>query len=149
MVRLGNLVCHLSRIYFLHAWVESLFLSYHTVVVCLCAHSQHHVTDLSDRFRLKNKNARIHSPFFINLVAEPMEPIHAELLRLAKCKPSATRYETSLHGPLQPCQVQVFEHDRRLNHREAWRHLPQQFGGSRLDYGDCVSAGWLCSSPIT
>ena len=28
------------------------------------------------------------------------------------------------------------QHDRRLNHREAGRHLPQQFGGSRLDYGD-------------
>ena len=28
------------------------------------------------------------------------------------------------------------QHDRRLNHREAERHLPQQFGGSRLDYGD-------------
>ena len=26
--------------------------------------------------------------------------------------------------------------DRRLNHRAAGRHLPQQFGGSRLDYGD-------------
>ena len=30
----------------------------------------------------------------------------------------------------------VPQHDRRLNHREAGRHLPQQFGGSRLDYGD-------------
>ena len=28
------------------------------------------------------------------------------------------------------------QHDRRLNHREAGRHLPQQFGGSRLDFGD-------------
>ena len=34
------------------------------------------------------------------------------------------------------CQVQVPQHDRRLNHREAGRHLPQHFGGSRLDYGD-------------
>ena len=30
----------------------------------------------------------------------------------------------------------VPQHDRRLNHREAGRHLSQQFGGSRLDYGD-------------
>ena len=30
----------------------------------------------------------------------------------------------------------VPQHDRRLNHREAGRHLPQEFGGSRLDYGD-------------
>ena len=65
-----------------------------------------------------------------------MEPIHAELLRLAteleavrgQVQQIPTRYETSLHRPLQ--------HDRRLNHREAGRHLPQQFGGSRLDYGD-------------
>ena len=28
------------------------------------------------------------------------------------------------------------QHDRRLNHREAGRHLPEQFGGSRLDHGD-------------
>ena len=28
------------------------------------------------------------------------------------------------------------QHDQRLNHREAGRHSPQQFGGSRLDYGD-------------
>ena len=28
------------------------------------------------------------------------------------------------------------QHDRRLNHSEAGRHTPQQFGGSRLDYGD-------------
>ena len=28
----------------------SLFLSHHIVVVCLCAHSQHHVTDSSDPF---------------------------------------------------------------------------------------------------
>ena len=31
------------------------------------------------------------------------------------------------------------QHDRRLNHSEAGRHLPQQFGGSRLDYGDFVA----------
>ena len=28
------------------------------------------------------------------------------------------------------------QHDGRLNHRRAGRHLPQQFGGSRLDYDD-------------
>ena len=28
------------------------------------------------------------------------------------------------------------QHDQRLNHRDAGRHLPQQFGGSRLGYGD-------------
>ena len=29
------------------------------------------------------KTVRTHSSYFTNLVAEPMEPIHAELLRLA------------------------------------------------------------------
>ena len=29
-----------------------------------------------------------------------------------------------------------FQHDRRLNYWEAGRQLPQQLGGSRLDYGD-------------
>ena len=73
-----------------------------------------------------------------------MEPIHAELLRLA----------TELEAVR--CQVQTecnalrdlfarttaalsssgSQHDRRLNTREAGRRLPQQFGGSRLDYGD-------------
>ena len=37
----------------------------------------------------------------------------------------------------------VPQHDRRLNNREAGRHLPQQFGGSR------VSDGGLCGSPNT
>ena len=42
-----------------------------------------------------------------------------------------------------PCCTRSFgdamsgsQSDKRLNHREAERHLPQQFGGSRLDYGD-------------
>ena len=35
---------------------------------------------------LKNKTARIHSPYFVNLVAEPMEPIYAGLLRLEAVK---------------------------------------------------------------
>ena len=73
-----------------------------------------------------------------------MEPIHAELLRLAteleavKCQVQTecnalrdffARTTTALSSS-------VPHHDRRLNHREAGRHLPQQFGGSRLDYGD-------------
>ena len=41
----------------------SFFLSYHTVVVCLCAHSQHHVTDSSDRFMAQEQNS-VH-PFII------------------------------------------------------------------------------------
>ena len=69
-----------------------------------------------------------------------MEPIHAELLRLAteleavkgqvqtECNLFArTTTALSCSGP---------QHDQRLDHREAGRHLPHQFGGSRLDYGD-------------
>ena len=55
-----------------------------------------------------------------------MEPIHAELLRLAT-ELEAVKSQVSSSGS---------QHDGRLNHREAGRHLPQQFGGSRLDYGD-------------
>ena len=73
-----------------------------------------------------------------------MEAVHAELVRLA------TELE-AVKGQVQTeCNVlrDLFaqtttamsssgpQHDRRLNHREAGRHLPQQFGGSRLDYGD-------------
>ena len=73
-----------------------------------------------------------------------MEPIHAELLRLA------TELE-AVRGQVQTeCNAlrDLFarttaalsssgsQHDRRLNHREAGKHLPQQFGGSRLDHGD-------------
>ena len=73
-----------------------------------------------------------------------MEPIHAELLRLA------TELEAVKSQVLTECNAlrDLFartttalsssgsQHDRRLNHREAGRHLPQQFGGSRLVYGD-------------
>ena len=73
-----------------------------------------------------------------------MEAVHAELVRLAteleavkgqvqtECNAlrdlfARTNTVMSSSGP---------QHYRRLNHREAGRHLPQQFGGSRLDYGD-------------
>ena len=73
-----------------------------------------------------------------------MEAVHAELVRLA------TELE-AVKGQVQTeCNAlrdlfartsiamssSVPQHDRRLNHSEAGRHLPQQFGGSRLDYGD-------------
>ena len=72
-----------------------------------------------------------------------MEPIHAQL-RLA------TELEAVQGQVLTECNAlrDLFartttamsssgsQHDRRLNHREAGRHLPQQFGGSRLDFGD-------------
>ena len=36
------------------------FLSYHTVVVCLCAHPQHRVTDSSDRFTVQGTKQCVH-----------------------------------------------------------------------------------------
>ena len=73
-----------------------------------------------------------------------MEPIHAELLRLAReleavkgqvqteCNALRDLFaRTSTAMPSSGSQ-----HDWRLNHGEAGRHLPQQFVGSRLDYGD-------------
>ena len=73
-----------------------------------------------------------------------MQAVHAELVRLAtelevvkgqvqtECNAlrdlfARTTTAMSSSGP---------QHDRRLNHREAGRHLAQQLGGSRLDYGD-------------
>ena len=71
-----------------------------------------------------------------------MEPIHAEFVRLA------TELE-AVRGQVQTecnalrdlfarttAAMSGSQHDRRLNHREAERHLSQQFGGSRLDCGD-------------
>ena len=95
---------------------------------------------------LKNKAARIHSPFFIDLVAELMEPIHAEFLRLAteleavKCQvqTACNALRDLFARTTTALSSSGSQHDRRLNHREAGRHLPQQFGGSRLDYGDFV-----------
>ena len=101
------------------------------------------------RVMAQEQNSAHSSPYFINLVAEPMEPIQAELLRLA------TELE-AVKGQVQTeCNAlrdlfawtaiamssSVPQHDRRLNHREAGRHLPQQCGGSRLDYGD-FAVGW-------
>ena len=77
------------------------------------------------------KTIRTHSSYFITLVAEPMEPIHAERLRLAteleavkgqvqtECNAlrdlfARTTTAMSSSGP---------QHDRRVNHREAGRHL--------------------------
>ena len=93
-------------------------------------------------FMAQVKTTSIHSPYFINLVAEPMEPIHAELLRLAN------QLEAVRGQVLTECNAlrDIFartttamsgsQHDQRLNHKEAGRHVSEQFGGSRLYYGD-------------
>ena len=81
---------------------------------------------------------------FHQLGSGPVEQIHSELVRLAteleavkgqvqtECNASRdlfARTTTALSSSGS-------QHDRILNHREAGRHLPQQFGGSRLDDGD-------------
>ena len=72
--------------------------------------------DSSDRFMAQVKTVRTHSSHFINLAAEPMEPIHAEVLRLA----------TELEAVKSPVQTEC----------NALRDLFARTGGSRLDYGD-------------
>ena len=71
-----------------------------------------------------------------------MEQVNAELVRLA------TELESVKGQVLTECNAlrDLFarttatmagsQHDRHLNHKEAERHLAQQFGGSRVDYGD-------------
>ena len=47
--------------------LSSHFLSHHTVVDCLCAHSQHHVTDSSDRIMAQEqRRAPIHCKEYIS-----------------------------------------------------------------------------------
>ena len=73
-----------------------------------------------------------------------MEPIHAELLRLAaELEAVKGQVQTECNALRDLCARTTTamsssgsQHDRRLNHREAGRQLPQPFGGSRLDHGD-------------
>ena len=73
-----------------------------------------------------------------------MEAIHAELVRLAaELETVKGQVQTECNAlrdlfarTTTAMSSSVLQHDRRLNHREAGRHLPQLFGGSRLDYGD-------------
>ena len=70
-----------------------------------------------------------------------MEPNHAELLRLST-ELEAVKFQVQTEcNALRDLTTTAMsssgsQHDGRLNHREAGRHLPQQFGGSRLDCGD-------------
>ena len=69
-----------------------------------------------------------------------MEPIHAELLSLATELEAVKGQVQTECNALRDLFARTTtamsssgsQHDRRLNHREAGRHLPQQFGGSRL-----------------
>ena len=73
-----------------------------------------------------------------------MEAVHAELVRLATVLEAVTGQVQTKCNALRDLFARTTtamsgsgpQHDRRLNHKEAGRHLPQQFGGSRLDYGD-------------
>ena len=73
-----------------------------------------------------------------------MEAIHAELLRLAtELEAVKGQVQTECNAlrdifarTIPALSSSGSQHDRRLNQREAGRHLPQQFGGSRLDYGN-------------
>ena len=73
-----------------------------------------------------------------------MEPIHAELLRLATELEAARGQVQTECNALRDLFARTTtamsssgsQHVQRLNHKEAGRHLPQQFGGGRLDHGD-------------
>ena len=75
-----------------------------------------------------------------------MEPIHAELPHLAtELKAVRGQVQTECNAlrdlfarTTTALSSSVPQHDWRLNHREAGRLLPQQFGGSRFDHGDFV-----------
>ena len=70
------------------------------------------------------------------------EQVHAELFRLAT-EVELVRGQTQTEcNALRDSFARTTaamgssQHDRRLNHKEADRNLPQQFGGNRVDYGD-------------
>ena len=68
-----------------------------------------------------------------------MEAVHVELVRLAtelEVQTECTALRDLFARTTTAMSGSGSQHDRRLNHREAGRHLPQQFGWSRLDYGD-------------
>ena len=75
-----------------------------------------------------------------------MEQIHAELVRLAT-ELQAVRGQVqteecnALRDLFARAAAASSQENRRLNHREAERHLPQQFGESRVDCG--AFAFWI------
>ena len=95
----------------------------------VCTHCS--VTDSCDCIMAQGKTVRTHSSYFINLVAEPMEPIHAELLRLATeleaVKGQVQTECNTLRGLFARTTTAMSgsgsQHDRRLNHRESWKTL--------------------------
>ena len=70
-----------------------------------------------------------------------MEQVHAELVRLAAELESVRGHvQTECNALRDPfarttATTAGSQHDRRLNHKEAEKHLPQQFGGSHVDHG--------------
>ena len=71
-----------------------------------------------------------------------MAQFHAELVRLASELESIRGQVQTKCNALRDLFARTTatmassQHDRRLKHEEAERHLPQQSGGSRVDYGD-------------
>ena len=84
-----------------------------------------------------------------------MEPIHAELLRLAteleavkrQVQTECNAFRDLFARTTTALTCSGSQHDRR--HREAGRHLPQQFGGSRLDYGDFACRMEGCAAVLS
>ena len=119
----------------------------HAVVPVVSASSQFFcsflsVTDITTHHPwLKSKQATIHIPYFTYLVAELMEQVHAGLVRLAMELESVRGQVQTECNALRDlfartATMEGSQHDRRLHHKEADRHLPQRFGGSRDDHGD-------------
>ena len=127
--------CVTDACFFLQFWPRCFGLC----VSQFCACFQRPATASHDHVMAQHKTASIHSPCFINLVAEQ---IHAELVRLAtELEAVRGQVQTECNAlrnlfPQTTAALSGSQHDRRLNHREAGRHLPQQFGGSLLDCGD-------------
>ena len=71
-----------------------------------------------------------------------MEQVHTEIVRLAtelesvKCQVQTKCNALRDLFARTTATMAGSQHDGRLNHEEAERHLPQQVGGSRVDYGD-------------
>ena len=82
-----------------------------------------------------------------------MEQVHAELVRLAieleSVKGQVHIECDALRDLFARTTGTVAQHDRRLNHKEAERHLPQQFGGSRVDYGDVAFQVEGCAAVLS
>ena len=85
---------------------------------------------------------------------QAMEHLHAEVIRLSNELNNAKIEVRTECDALRQLVAQAMtqphhrQQQRRLNHREAERYIPQAFGGSRQDYADFVPARELRVSPL-